>query len=99
MLYSFNKWNSKSEVSRSIVISDNEKGLKHGVGNMEMMPDIAICDPEVTMSMPAKITAETGMDALTHALEALASNRANYLSDILARPGSPGYYGNFTDCI
>lgn len=73
-----------SEVSRSIVISDNEKGLKHGLGNMEMMPDIAICDPEVTLSMPAKITAETGMDALTHALEALASNRANYLSDILA---------------
>ena len=49
-----------------------------------MMPDIAICDPEVTISMPAKITAETGMDALTHALEALASNRANYVSDILA---------------
>ena len=73
-----------SEVSRSIVISDNETGLKHGLGNMEMMPDIAICDPEVTISMPAKITAETGMDALTHALEALASNRANYVSDILA---------------
>ena len=73
-----------SEVSRSIVISDNEKGLKHGLGNMEMMPDIAICDPEVTVSMPPQITAETGMDALTHALEALASNRANYLSDILA---------------
>ena len=49
-----------SEVSRSIVISDNETGLKHGLGNMEMMPDIAICDPEVTVSMPAKITAETG---------------------------------------
>ena len=62
-----------SEVSRSIVISDNETGLKHGLGNMEMMPDIAICDPEVTVSMPAKITAETGMDALTHALEALVS--------------------------
>ncbi len=73
-----------SEVSRSIVISDNEKGLKHGLGNMEMMPDIAICDPEVTVSMPPQITAATGMDALTHALEALASNRANYLSDILA---------------
>lgn len=73
-----------SEVSRSIVISDNETGLKHGVGNMEMMPDIAICDPEVTVSMPAKITAETGMDALTHALEALVSTRANYVSDILA---------------
>lgn len=73
-----------SEVSRSIVISDNQTGLKHGLGNMEMMPDIAICDPEVTVSMPAKITAETGMDALTHALEALVSTRANYVSDILA---------------
>lgn len=74
-----------SEVSRSVVISDDETGMKHGLGNMEMMPDIAICDPEVTATMPPHITAETGMDALTHALEALASNRANYLTDILAR--------------
>ena len=74
-----------SEVSRSIVISDTDTGMKHGIGNMEMMPDIAICDPVVTLSMPAKITAETGMDAMTHALEALASTRANYLSDILAK--------------
>ncbi len=72
-----------SEVSRSIVISSDE-GIKQGLGNMEMMPDIAICDPEVTLSMPPKITAETGMDALTHALEALVSTRANYLSNILA---------------
>ena len=49
-----------------------------------MMPDIAICDPEVTRSMPPRITAETGMDALTHALEALASTRANYIGDVLA---------------
>lgn len=73
-----------SEVSRSIVISD-DSGMKHGIGNMEMMPDIAICDPELTLSMPAHITAETGMDALTHALEAMVSKRTNYLSDILAR--------------
>lgn len=73
-----------SEVSRSVVISDTETGIKHGIGNMEMMPDIAICDPEVTRSMPPRITAETGMDALTHALEALASTRANYLGNILA---------------
>ena len=72
-----------SEVSRSIVISGDD-GIKLGVGNMEMMPDIAICDPEVTLSMPPKITAETGMDAMTHALEALVSTRANYLSDVLA---------------
>lgn len=73
-----------SEVSRSFVIS-GENGIKHGLGNMEMMPDIAICDAEVTLSMPAHITAETGMDAMTHALEALVSNRANYVSDVLVR--------------
>lgn len=73
-----------SEVSRSVVITDDKTGMKHGLGNMEMMPDMAICDPEVTLSMPHKITAETGMDALTHALEALVSNRANYVSNILA---------------
>lgn len=72
-----------SEVSRSIVITDDETGFKYGIGDMEMMPDVAICDPEVTASMPAGITAETGMDALTHALEAYASNRANYVSDCL----------------
>lgn len=73
-----------SEVSRSVVITDDEKGRKHGLGDMEMMPDIAICDPEVTKSMPQHVTAETGMDALTHAVEALVSNRANYVADILA---------------
>lgn len=73
-----------SEVSRSVVITD-ENGIKHGLGNMEMMPDIAICDPEVTVSMPKHITAETGMDAMTHALEALVSNRANYMSDVLVK--------------
>lgn len=73
-----------SEVSRSVVITDDEKGRKHGLGDMEMMPDIAICDPDVTKSMPQHVTAETGMDALTHAVEALVSNRANYVADILA---------------
>lgn len=72
-----------SEVSRSVVISDDETGHKHGVGDMEMMPDIALIDPDVSKSMPPHITAETGLDALTHATEALVSNRANYVADIL----------------
>ena len=75
---------SASEVSRSIVITDEKTGFKYGIGNMELMPDIAICDPEVTATMPKSLTANTGMDALTHALEAYVSQRANYLSDILA---------------
>jgi len=73
-----------SEVSRSIVITDEKTGLKNGIGNMEMVPDIALCDPEITLSLPPEITAETGMDALTHSLEALVSRRANYVSHILA---------------
>ncbi|MGI6756086.1 MAG: iron-containing alcohol dehydrogenase [Atopobiaceae bacterium] len=72
-----------SEVSRSVVISDDETGHKHGLGDMEMMPDIALVDPDVSCTMPPRVTAETGMDALTHAVEALASNRANYVADIL----------------
>ena len=80
-----------SEVSRSVVISD-ANGVKHGLGNMEMMPDIAICDPETTLSMPPKITAETGMDAMTHALEALVSNRANYVSDVLVKQAVEDIY-------
>ena len=74
-----------SEVSRSIVITDDATHIKYCIGNMEMMPDIAICDPVTTLSLPSHITAETGMDALCHALEAVVSTRANYLSDILAK--------------
>lgn len=73
-----------SEVSRSIVISDDETGAKVGIGDMEMMPDVAICDPLITSTMPKHITAQTGMDALTHAIEALTSTRAHFLSDVLA---------------
>lgn len=76
---------SASEVSRSIVITEDDTHRKCGIGDMEMMPDIALLEPGITISMPKKITAETGMDALTHAMEALVSTRANYLSDILAK--------------
>ena len=83
-----------SEVSRSIVISDDETHMKVGIGDMEMMPDVAICDPEVTISMPANITADTGMDAMTHAMEAYVSTRANYVSDILAAAAIKDIYHN-----
>lgn len=75
---------SASEVSRSIVITDTEKNRKVGIGNMEMMPDVALLEPGITVSMPPSTTAATGIDALTHALEAYVSTRANEVSDILA---------------
>ncbi|KMY51495.1 iron-containing alcohol dehydrogenase [Peribacillus loiseleuriae] len=73
-----------SEVSRSVVITDTETHVKHGIGDMEMMPDIAILEPGITTSMPPEFTAATGMDVLTHALEALVSRRANIIADTLA---------------
>ena len=76
---------SASEVSRSIVITDDETHCKVGIGDMEMMPDVAIVDPLITSTMPKHITAETGMDAMTHAIEALTSTRAHFLSDVLAK--------------
>lgn len=79
---------SASEVSRSIVITDDETGRKVGIGDMEMMPDVAILDPLVPSTMPPHVTAETGMDALTHCIEALTSNRAHFLSDLMASFGA-----------
>ena len=73
-----------SEVSRSVVISDSNSHMKYGIGDMEMMPDVALLEPGITASMPKKITAETGMDALTHAVEAYTSTRGNMLADTLA---------------
>lgn len=73
-----------SEVSRSIVISDSKTHVKYGVGDMEMMPDIVLLEPGITASMPKGFTAATGMDALTHAIEAYTSLRANEISDVLA---------------
>lgn len=73
-----------SEVSRSVVISDSKSHVKYGIGDMEMMPDVALLDPGITVSMPKKVTAETGMDALTHAVEAYTSTRGNFLTDTLA---------------
>ncbi len=51
---------------------------------MQMIPDVVLLEPDITATMPAKLTAATGMDALTHAIEAFASIRANMLSDVLA---------------
>lgn len=73
-----------SEMTRSVVISDSENGVKVPVADMRMIPDYAVLSPELTATMPASLTANTGLDALTHALEAYVSIRANDFSDALA---------------
>ncbi|QUH29267.1 iron-containing alcohol dehydrogenase [Vallitalea guaymasensis] len=73
-----------SEVSRSVVITNTETHKKSGASDMKMIPDVVILEPDITASMPPKLTAATGMDALTHAVEAYTSTRANMISDVLA---------------
>ncbi|GMQ61443.1 iron-containing alcohol dehydrogenase [Vallitalea maricola] len=73
-----------SEVSRSVVITNTVTHKKSGASDMKMIPDVVILEPDITASMPPKLTAATGMDALTHAIEAYTSTRANMISDVLA---------------
>jgi len=73
-----------SEVTPFAVISDREKKLKAPVRNRYLFPKVAVIDPELTASMPVGLTANTGADALAHALEALWSKKAQPLTDYLA---------------
>lgn len=72
-----------SEVTDYSVITDAEKQLKYPLKKQELRATMAILDPELTRSVPPVVTADTGMDALTHALEAYISTTANDFSDAL----------------
>ena len=76
---------SGSEVTASSVISDEEKGIKLSLTHPWIVPLVAVVDPVMHRDMPASITASTGMDALTHAIEAFVSLRSNPISDALAK--------------
>ncbi len=70
-----------SEVTPFTVITDERTGIKYPIADYELTPDMAIVDPELVMSMPKNLTAHSGIDALTHALEAYTSVFANNFSD------------------
>jgi alcohol dehydrogenase class IV len=73
-----------SEVTRFTVITDPETRVKMLIADDKMVPRAAIVDPSLTVEAPPKVTASAGVDALTHAIEAYVSRRANPLSDTLA---------------
>lgn len=73
-----------SEVTSFAVISDKEQNKKYPLADYELTPDVAIIDPDLVMTLPKRITADTGMDVLTHALEAYVSNMASDYTDGLA---------------
>ena len=73
-----------SEVTQFAVVTDSKTGVKSPLIDESLMPDIAILDPELVKSAPPFITADTGMDVITHALEAYVSETASDCSDCLA---------------
>lgn len=73
-----------TEVTAFSVITDYSKGVKYPLADFNITPDIAIVDPELAESMPQKLTAHTGMDALTHAIEAYVSTMHSPFTDPLA---------------
>ena len=73
-----------TEVTAFSVITDYEKGIKYPLADFEITPDIAIVDPDLAETMPKKLVAHTGMDAMTHAVEAYVSTANCDFTDPLA---------------
>jgi alcohol dehydrogenase class IV len=73
-----------SEVSRFTIITDPVTSVKMLIGDPHLIPEVAIDDPLLTVTCSPLVTASTGVDALTHAIEAYISVRSNTLSDLLA---------------
>ena len=73
-----------TEVTAFSIITDYEKGIKYPIADFEITPDVAIVDPELAETMPQKLVAHTGMDAMTHAIEAYVSTANSDFTDPLA---------------
>jgi alcohol dehydrogenase len=73
-----------SEISRVTVITDTRRTVKMLIKDERVRPNIAVCDPLLTMSMPPSVTASSGMDALTHAIEGYVSRECQPLTEMVA---------------
>ena len=76
-----------SEVTRNAVLSVPDQAVKVSLRHARMLPKVAIVDPQLTLSVPAHISASTGMDALTQVIEPYVSLRANAMTDMFCAAG------------
>lgn len=81
-----------SEVTRAAVVTFKEKNIKIGLKTDAFIPDIAILDASLTLSMPKHVVAETGMDAMTHAVEAYCNEKLDDFTEVMARGAVEGLY-------
>ncbi|MBN2111384.1 MAG: iron-containing alcohol dehydrogenase [Methanosarcinaceae archaeon] len=75
---------SSADVSQVAVISDEKRRRKFGIISKTMLPDLALIDPETTVTMSPELTASTGMNALCHAFESYVSNASSVMTDMYA---------------
>lgn len=86
-----------TEVTSFSVITDDETNIKYPIADFEITPDIAIVDTTIPQSMPQTLTADSGMDAITHAIEAYVATAHTDLTDCLAVKGLQLVYENLID--
>lgn len=86
-----------TEVTAFSIITDYDKGIKYPIADFGITPDVAIVDPELAETMPKKLVAHTGMDALTHAIEAYVSTAASEFTDAMAIHAIELIQKNLTD--
>ncbi len=88
-----------TEMTGLSVITDREKGVKYPIVSYELTPDIAIIDGEICASMPKDVTANTGLDALTHCVEAYVSNIDDNYADAFAKGGIELVFDNLKKAV
>ncbi|MEE1899449.1 iron-containing alcohol dehydrogenase [Flavobacterium rakeshii] len=88
-----------TETTGLAVITDRDKGVKYPIVSYELTPDIAIVDGEICASMPAHVTSNTGLDALTHCVEAFVSNIDDNYADVLAKGGLEIVFNNLEEAV
>lgn len=88
-----------SEVTNFAVLTDGGKGLKYPLVDDALLPEVAILDAQFLSGVPANVTADTGMDVLTHAIEAYTSAKANPFTDAWAEKAVVMAYGNLASAF
>ena len=88
-----------SEVTSAAVISDPDKAIKMALLSPSMPPNTAVVDPRMTVTLPPRLTASTGMDALTHAVEACLATQKNPISDAVAASAIQLIFKNLVEVV